>query len=92
MNSIHSSSPLADRLVSLLQAQQHLKPHQTVAQALDRIRQQAGLCPSLCGEALELLQLDASRKIGRLKGCELTQLGRALGRLCQQATTIAPAR
>jgi hypothetical protein len=89
MNSIQTSSIASDRLVSLLQSQQHLRPHQTVGEALDQVRRQAGFAAGLAGEAIDLLQLDVSRKIGRLKGCEVTQLARAVWRLWKQAAVGA---
>lgn len=91
MNVVSSSSPSADRIVHQLQVQQHLKPHQTVAKALDCVGRQAGFGAALCGEALELLRIEPSRKIGRLKGCELTQLARAVWRLWKQPASIPSA-
>lgn len=86
MDSIHSPFASVDRIVSQLQTQQHLRPHQTLAQAIERAGLQLGGCSNLFRQATEGMRLDVTRKIGRLKSCELTQLARMAWRLGKDAT------
>ena len=80
----------ADRIVSQLQSQQHLRPHQSVREAVDRAQADTGFCPRAAEQAITSLQLNASGKIGRLRGCELVQLGRTIYRVWQQAISAQP--
>lgn len=81
MDTLHSPFVSAERLISQLQAQQHLRPHQTVLQAIDRAGLNANSGLTASRQAMDMLRIDPLRKIGRLKGCELIQLARAIWRL-----------
>jgi len=70
----------AERIVSELQKAQHLWPHQAVSEAIKRAGTSSGFCPEAGRRAMDALQIDASRQIGRLRRCELAQLGRAIHR------------
>lgn len=85
MDSIHSPFASAERIISQLQAQQHLRPHQTVVQAIDRAGLNVNSGPAASRQAVDMLRIDPLRKIGRLKGCEVTQLARAIWRLSRDA-------
>ncbi|MCY2954208.1 MAG: hypothetical protein NTU53_19915 [Planctomycetota bacterium] len=81
----------ADRIVQQLQTQQHLVPHQSLAVALQEAQVRIGFCPQAAQLAMGVLQLDPSRKIGRLRQCELAQLSRTIYRLWHQKSSANPA-
>lgn len=74
----------AEQLIRALQSQQHLAPHQALAEALDKVQQTVGLCAASVRQALEVLELDPQRCVGRLRSAELAQLARVIKRLWQQ--------
>jgi len=83
----------SERIVRELQTAQHLYPHSTILAAIERAKQETGFCPEAARKALETLQLDRTRQIGRLRRCELVQLGRAIHRYWLQklgVTTPSP--
>ena len=80
----------AQRIVLELQNVQHLWPHEPIRAALQRAGDASGFCPDAAARATQLLQLDASRQIGRLKRCELLQLGRTIHRLWLGCAVNAP--
>lgn len=87
------NSVSAERIIAQLQTAQHLWPHELVQQAVQRAGQETGFCPDAAQRAMRLLQLDSSRQIGRLKRCELVQLGRAIHRQWLQAVgSMMPAQ
>jgi hypothetical protein len=73
-----------DRIVTILQAQQYLCPHQPLKDAISAARAEAGFCQRAGEQALAVLHLDPQRKIGRLKSSELVQLARTIHRFWQQ--------
>lgn len=75
---------LADQLVQQLQTAQHLAPHRALGEALERARHETAFCPLAAERAVESLQMDPQRKIGRLKRCEVAQLARAIVRFWKQ--------
>jgi hypothetical protein len=77
----------ADRIVQQLQTQQHLGPHQSLAVAVQEAQVRIGFCPQAAQLAMAVLQLDPSRKIGRLRQCELAQLSRTIYRLWHQSSS-----
>jgi hypothetical protein len=81
----------ADRIVQQLQTQQHLGPHQSLGVALQEAEVRIGLCPQAAQLGMAVLQLDPSRKIGRLRQCELAQLSRTIYRLWHQKSSANPA-
>ena len=73
-----------EALVSELQTQQHLHPHRPLQVALQHLEQRIGLCPAVAEQAISALSLDRNVKMGRLRRCQLLQLGRTLHRLWRQ--------
>jgi hypothetical protein len=72
---------LSDRIVQALQDRQHLRPHASIREALEAASAMTGFCTSASDEALAALRIDGATKVGRLTGCELSQLGRAIYRI-----------
>lgn len=79
----------AERIIRDLQTAQHLWPHRTVKAAIDHARPGTGFCPDAATRAMQSLHMDSSRQIGRLKSCELVQLGRAIHRQWISAARLA---
>ena len=73
-----------DRFVELLSEQQHLLPHQPVDQAIAAAGERVGLCPGAGQRGLDVLGIDESTKVGRLRRSELVQLGRTIYRIWRQ--------
>lgn len=83
------SANLSDRIVQALEDRQHLRPHATIQEALDLAAAMTGFRPSASEQALAALDMDGSAKIGRLTGCQLSQLGRAIHRIaCSHLTSV----
>lgn len=82
-----SNAP-ADRIVSALQTQQHLRPHQTVTQALEAAGEEIAFCPEAAESAMSLLELSPASKVGRLRSTQLTQLARTIARLWQRSQPL----
>ena len=70
--------------VAALQKQQFVRPHQTVLQALLGVGQEVRLCPTAVERAMNWLQIDAQKAIGRLRKSELLQLARSIQRFWRQ--------
>ncbi len=70
----------AERIVNELQSAQHMWPHRSVQDAIEHAQLVTGFCPEAARKATQMLQMDRSRQIGRLRRCELVQLGRAIHR------------
>jgi hypothetical protein len=68
----------AEHVSQHLQRQQHLDPQRSLETAMARAERELGFCPEAGQRALTTLGLDRSRKIGRLKRCELVQLARTI--------------
>jgi hypothetical protein len=82
----------SDRILEHLSQRQHLHPHETVAAVLHDAQDALGICPLALERAVERLQLDSARLIGRLGRTELTQLARSIHRHWQQSVPdTAPA-
>jgi hypothetical protein len=75
----------SDQVLEHLSQRQHLHPHDSVASVLHKAEQELGICPLAVDRAMQWLQLDGSRLIGRLGRTELTQLARSLHRHWQQS-------
>jgi ribosomal protein S13 len=75
----------AERIIEALSDQQHLQPRQTVGEALDAIVVKLGICPAAAREAVESLQIEPTRSIGRLRRTELMQLARTIHRFWRQS-------
>jgi ribosomal protein S13 len=75
----------AERIADALSGQQHLQPRQTVREALEIIIIKLGICPAAAREAVESLQIEPTRSIGRLRRTELMQLARTIHRFWRQS-------
>src|SRR5687768_5178749 len=74
-------------IIERLQAEQFIRPHQTVGEAMERAREAIGFCPDAAAHALRWLEIDARGKVGRLRRTELLQLARCLQRAWVAATS-----
>src|SRR2546421_13021602 len=70
----------AERIIEALSDQQHLQPRQHIRKALDAIVVKLGICPAAANEAVESLQIEPPRSIGRLRRTELMHLARTIHR------------
>lgn len=77
------------RIIEQLQTEQFIRPHQAVAEAMERARQVIGFCPDAAAHALRWLEIDATVKVGRLRRTELLQLARCLERAWSAAASEA---
>ena len=75
-----------DGVVDLLTTRQYLRPHQPLREVLRAAMDELGCCPRAIERALEWLQVDASRAVGRLRRSELVQLGNSISRFWRQAS------
>ena len=75
----------ADGILRELTTRQHLTPHRPVGQVVAETAERVGACMVAAERALERLQLDRGRSIGRLRRGELIQLARAMYRLWARA-------
>jgi len=87
----------ADGILNELTTRQHLTPHRALGQVMADIVEQTGACPEAADRALDRLELDRSRSIGRLRRGELIQLARSMYRLwasalATDASSPAPAQ
>jgi hypothetical protein len=81
-------SPHTDRaqeILSTLSEWQYLRPHRPLADVLADVVVKLGVCSDAAQSAIERLELDAARPIGRLRATELNQLARCIGRLWEQS-------
>jgi hypothetical protein len=76
-----------DALLNGLTTQQFINPQQPLNDALAVAREKIGFCPQAAETALQWLQMDGKRPIGRLRRTELMQLARCIERFWRQATT-----
>ena len=72
-------------LLDALSTRQHLRPHEPVGEALANVGAQLDVCPNASAAALQWLDLDPARSIGRLRRTELMQLARSVHRFWRQA-------
>ena len=73
-----------ERLVEALSEYQHLHPHDPMKHSVTAVGDKLGVCPGAAGRAIELLCIDGSERVGRLRRSELVQLGRTIHRLWRQ--------
>jgi hypothetical protein len=73
-----------DTMLEALSTRQHLRPHEPLADALANVRDQLGVCPNAIEAALQWLELDPAKSIGRLRRTELMQLARSMHRFWRQ--------
>jgi len=81
----------AESLLNDLSTRQHLRPHEPLREALGRLESELGVCPNAIDAALQWLELDGAKSIGRLRRTELTQLARAIHRFWRQTPAAQPA-
>ena len=74
----------SDDIVQLLTDCQHAFPRMSVADVMRRATEKLGCCPVAIAQAIEWLQTDATRPIGRLRRGELLQLARSIHRFWRQ--------
>ena len=74
----------SDSVVNLLTARQHLRPHQPVRDVLQSAMDDLGCCPLAVRRAVEWLQIDSDKPVGRLLRSELIQLGKSISRFWRQ--------
>ena len=91
MSSSHSRRhiPHADALLACFSTRQYLHPHQSVAETMTAAQGELGVCPMAAQTALDWLQINPERPIGRLRRCELVQLSRSIHRFWLQALADA---
>ena len=75
----------ADGILRELTTRQHLTPHRLVGQVVAETAERVGACMVAVERALDRLQLDRNRSIGRLRRGELIQLARGMYRLWARA-------
>ena len=78
----------ADGILRELTTRQHLTPHRPVEQVVAETAERVGVCMVAADRALDRLQLDRSRSIGRLRRGELIQLARGMYRLWARAVAL----
>lgn len=79
----------SDCILQDLTNRQHLRPHQTLGQALEAASESLGYCPRAAETALSWLHLDPSATLGRLRRSQLAQLANSIHRFWQQALAVA---
>jgi hypothetical protein len=82
----------ADGVLEVLTRRQHLQPHAPLAAVLRETILELRCCPEAVRRAMQWLQLDPQRPVGRLRRTELTQLARTIYRMWRQATVHARAQ
>jgi hypothetical protein len=80
----------AEGILRELTTRQHLRPHQPLGNAVAEIVEHVGACPAAAEGAMERLDLDSARSIGRLRRGELIQLARGMYRLWMQNVAAGP--
>jgi hypothetical protein len=73
-----------DDVVNLLTTRQHLRPHEPLREVLQSAMDELGCCPLAIRRAVEWLQIDPATSVGRLRRCELIQLGKSISRFWRQ--------
>jgi hypothetical protein len=79
----------SDCILQDLTDRQHLRPHQTLAHALEAASASLGFCPHAAETALLWLQLDPGTTLGRLRRTQLAQLANSIHRFWQQALAMS---
>ena len=83
----HNRNSNLDSLTDLLTDRQYLRPHESVRAILNEAIRELGCCPAAIGGAIDRLNLDASRAIGRLRRGELLRLARSIDRFWEHASS-----
>jgi hypothetical protein len=76
----------SNAIVELLTARQHAHPRVSVAATMEYATRQLGCCPAAIARAVDWLQMDVSRPIGRVRRSELLQLARSVYRFWRHTT------
>src|SRR5262245_48705093 len=75
----------AEDVLEVLTRRQHLKPHAPLADVLRDAIEELRCCPEAVKRAMDWLQVDWNKPVGRLRRTELTQLARTIYRLWRQS-------
>ena len=82
----------SEMVLEALTRRQHLHPHAPLKQVLQETIDELHCCPQAVSRAVEWLELDWQKPIGRLRRTELTQLARSIYRLWRQSVTESAAQ
>jgi hypothetical protein len=82
----------SEMVLEVLSRRQHMHPHAPLEQVLRETIDELHCCPQAVSRAVEWLELDWQRPIGRLRRTELTQLARTIYRLWRQSVTQSAAQ
>ncbi len=75
------------QILDVLTRRQFTHPHTPLREVLEAATQELGCCPDAIASAMQWLQMDWDRSIGRLRRTELTQLARSVYRFWRQSVT-----
>jgi len=89
-NTIRLQKVDSDCILQDLTDRQHLRPHQTLGQALEAASESLGFCPRAAETAISWLHLDPASTLGRLRRSQLAQLANSIHRFWQQALAMSP--
>jgi hypothetical protein len=79
----------AQDILSTLSEWQYLRPHRPLADVVAEAVAKLGVCPDAAKRAINWLEIDATRSVGRLRATELTQLARCMARMWEEAANPA---
>ena len=78
----------ADKILADLSTRQFLRPHAELQDVLSASAEAVGYCPQAATHAREWLDIEPSRRIGRLRRTELTQLARSIHRFWRHTVAL----
>ena len=76
-----ANSDRAQDILSTLSEWQYLRPHRALSEVVADAVAKLGICPVAAQRAVDRLELDAARPVGRLRATELNQLARCMQRM-----------
>jgi len=82
----------SETILEVLTRRQHLRPHAPLSDVLRDTIEEIGCCPEAVRRAMQRLQLDWNKPVGRLRRTELTQLARSIYRIWRQAAVHSEAQ
>ena len=77
------------QILDVLTRRQYTHPHAPLREVLQSTSDEVGCCPNAISTAMQWLQMDWERPIGRLRRTELTQLARSIYRFWRQSVTAS---
>jgi hypothetical protein len=84
-------TPDSNAIVELLTTRQHTHPRDSVRDTMEHATRTLGCCPAAIARAVDWLQMDVNRPVGRLRRSELLQLARSVYRFWRHtAAPVAP--